>query len=562
MPRAAAIVALVALAACGPGIEPADLVILGADIHTVDDGRPRAEALAVADGRFVAVGPDAEVRERIGPHTEVVAADGATVVPGLIDGHMHFGSGLGLVRGVNLYGIADKQEWLDRVAARAAELGPGAWIVGGRWDHTLGDGVLPTRHDLDAVAPDNPVALSDVDGHSTWASSLALEIAGVDADTPDPEGGRILRDPDTGEPTGVLLEAGHLVTDHVPEMDDETRRRTLRETLALANSYGITGAHDMASPLGRLDDYLALLADDRLDVRIWFGAYAALEDLEFVRARRDEVDARAAELTPDGAGPRLQLGYVKLGIDGVLSTRTAALLEPYADAPGETGLPSLEQEALDELVSRANAYGLPVAIHAIGDRGVRMSLDAFARSLERNGPPPRPNRIEHDEVVDPADAPRFAELGVLASMNPHHCISGIDKYNTARLGPERAEWAFPWGRLRDAGATLVFGSDWATAPLDPMQQLYAAVLREKPSGGPAGGWHPDNRLTWEQALHAYTLAPAVAAGQDAEIGSIEVGKQADLVLFDRPLPWPVDRSMLRLQVVGTWVGGERVYTRE
>jgi predicted amidohydrolase YtcJ len=218
----------------------------------------------------------------------------------------------------------------------------------------------------------------------------------------------------------------------------------------------------------------------------------------------------------------------------------------------------MSQDELDELVAACNAAGFPVAIHAIGDRGVRMSLDAFEASQAEHRPP-LPNRIEHNEVVDPADAPRYAELGVIASMNPHHCITGIDKYNSARLGADRAAWSFPWGRLRDAGATLVFGSDWATAPLAPMEHLYAATLREKPEGGPPGGWYPDNRLSWDEALRAYTLSAAEITGHGDELGSIEVGKWADFVIFDRALPEPLDRGMLQMRVAATYVAGAQVY---
>lgn len=534
--------------------------MLDADVHTVDGEAPRVAAFAVRDGRFVAVGDSDDVRAFIGADTEVIEAAGASVLPGLIDGHVHFGSGISLVRGVDLYGIADRQAWLQAIAARAAQLPEGSWIVGGRWDHTLTPGAeLPTRAELDAVAPRHPVALNDVDGHSLWANSLALQIAGVTRDTPDPAGGRIVRD-ERGEPTGVLLEAESLVLGHMPELEDVERRSALADTLAYANSLGLTGAHDMASA-SRLDDYVALLGEDRLTARIWFGTYGGPEDVDYLAQTRERTGAAVAGLGLAGSGPWLQHGYVKIGIDGVLSTRTAALLQPYADDADESGLPSLPQEQLDALVSAYNAAGFPVAIHAIGDRGVRMSLDAFERSQGTNGAMPHPNRIEHIEVLEPTDAPRFAALGVLASMNPHHCISGIDKYNNERLGDERAAWSFPWGRLRDAGATLVFGSDWATAPLDPIEQLVAATLREKPAGGPAGGWYPESKVTWEQALRAYTLEPARAAGWDADIGSITVGKQADFVILDGAVPDPVDRRLLDLQVRETWLSGRRVFVR-
>ena len=595
MSRGVAVLALAAvpalhlsLAACSSAPEgshetPADLVVMNADVHTVDAAAPRAQAFAVREGRFMAVGGDAEVRALIGPETEVRDAGGATVVPGFIDGHVHFGSGTSLVRGVDLTGIPSKQEWLRIIAAKAEQLPDGAWIVGGRWDHTLEGGEFPGKQDLDAVTPANPVVLSDIDGHTSWANSLAMKIAGITNDTPDPPGGRILRDPETGEPTGIFLESGGLIGRHVPDLTERERLEARRDTLRFANSVGITMAHDMAGA-ATLDDYLRLLEGGELSVRIWFGTYASVDTIAGVVALRDRVAASVAEIEQfdaggraarsgrrvarsgesraesggSGRGPLLRVGYIKLLIDGVLSSRTAAMLAPYADDATETGLPRCSQEELDELVAAANAAGFPVAIHAIGDRGVRMALDAFEASQARHRPL-LPNRIEHNEVVDPADLPRYAELGVLASMNPHHCITGIDKYNTARLGPERASRSFPWGKLRDAGATLVFGSDWATAPLAPLEHLYAATLREKPGGGPAGGWYPEHRLTWDEALRAYTLAPAEASGYGNELGSIEPGKWADFVIFDGALPEPLDRSMLELKVEATYVAGRPVY---
>ena len=563
---------LLGAAACSgardtPPETAADLVIVNGDVHTVAAGAPRARALAVRDGRFVAVGQDVAIRSLIGPQTEVRDVGGATVVPGFIDGHVHFGSGTSLVRGVDLTGIESRQEWLRIIAAKAEQLPDGAWIVGGRWDHTLEGGEFPSKEDLDAVAPFNPVVLSDIDGHTSWASSLAIEIAGITAATPDPAGGRILRHPDSGEPTGIFLESGGLVSRHVPDLTPAERLAARRETLRFANSLGITAAHDMAGA-PTLDDYLSLLEDDDLTVRIWFGTYAAVDSVPDAVALRERIAAAVAELARGGGaagavvrGPFLQVGYIKLVIDGVLSSRTAAMLEPYADDPTETGLPRMTQAELNELVAACNAADFPVAIHAIGDRGVRMSLDAFEASQLQHRPP-LPNRVEHNEVVDPRDAPRYAELGVLASMNPHHCITGIDKYNTARLGADRAAWSFPWGRLRDAGATLVFGSDWATAPLAPMEHLYAATLREKPHGGPAGGWTPANRLTWDEALRAYTLAAAEASGQGDEFGSIEVGKWADFAILDGKLPDPIDRSLLDLTVDSTFVAGRAVFKRD
>ncbi|MEZ4416452.1 MAG: amidohydrolase family protein [Gemmatimonadota bacterium] len=559
--RAWIVLAVLALLAGCAVPDPADWVLVGASVLTADEALPEASAVAVRDGRIVFVGSDRDAERWIGAGTKVDTLEGRSVVPGFIDGHVHFSSGSSLVRGVDLTGIVDRAEWARRIRARAEELGPGAWIVGGRWDHLLEPGgTWPTREELDRIAPDNPVALSHIDGHYLWTNTRALEIAGVDARTPDPAGGQIQRDPVSGRPTGILLEtASGLVQRHIPPLTPEEERAVLRETLAYANSLGLTGGHDMGGT-DQLRRYADLAQTGELPLRIWYGAMARAGEGDDLEVLRDSLDEQMAALHA-AQGPMVALGYVKLVADGVLSAWTAALLAPYADNPEARGLPRMEASALEDAVLRYNQAGFPVAVHAIGDGAVRMSLDAMERARNTVGPLSRPNRIEHIEVVDPADVRRFAELGVLASMNPHHCITGIDVYNHARLGDERVAWAFAWGRLRDAGASLVFGSDWATAPLDPLQQLYAATVREKPSGGPAGGWHPDNKVTMPEALAAYTLAPARAAGWDAEIGSVTVGKWADLVVLDGTLPRSPDRSLLELRVAQTYLGGSLVYQR-
>ncbi|MGI9627450.1 MAG: amidohydrolase [Longimicrobiales bacterium] len=541
-----------ALFACGGGESPADLVITGGQVFTGADSNVH-EAVAVAGGRFVAIGTSEDLEGFIGPATVVVDAQGGAVVPGFIDGHVHMEYGISFVRGVDLTGVADKSEWLRRIGERSSELPEGAWITGGAWDHTLLDPpVFPTRQELDEVAPDHPVALRDIDGHTLWANTLALELAGVDRTTPDPTGGEILKDV-RGEPTGIFLEAGGLVTAHVPDAQGDEGLALLRETFEYGASLGLTGVHNMAG-MERVDDYMRLLDQGELDLRIWFGATGALEELDELKVLRDKAALRSAE---GSNGPMVEVGYVKLMADGVLSSRTAALLGPYADHPDTEGSMRMSPDALAEGIVRANEAGFPVAVHAIGDRTVRITLDA----MEAAGPVQGllPNRIEHIEVIDPADVGRFRELGVLASMNPHHCITGIDVYNTDRLGPQRAAMSFAWGGLADAGATLVFGSDWVTAPLSPLDQLYAATVREKPTGGPDGGWHPDNAISWFDALRAYTLAPAEASGWDDEVGSIEVGKWADFVLLDGPVALPVDPEIRSRTVRATYLAGRQTF---
>lgn len=563
--KSAAVLTAFLLAACG-GAENenanealqqdvAALIVLNADIRTVDPDSPRASALAVSGGRFIAVGRDAEIEALAGPATARIDAGGASVIPGLIDGHVHLTSGLDLVRGVNLYGIADKAEWLRIIAEKDKALPDGAWLLGGRWDNSLSGDPLPTKEELDAVVPDRPVMLRDVDGHSAWVNSKALELAGIDAATPSPADGVIVKDPATGEPTGVLKEGASALV-YASEayragaaMDRGERLDALADTLSFASALGLTGAHDM-SGLDAFADYEALLEQGRLPLRIWYGFFPSEEEAA------DFAAIAASRKTYEDNGPRLALGYVKYMIDGVLSTYTAALFEPYADKPDETGLPMMDQAALDDAVARANAAGFPVAVHAIGDKGVDMALNAFAASADK---PAQPNRIEHVEMTTDADMPRFTKENVVASMNPHHAVTTFHNYLTERIGPEREENAYAWNAIAKTGAMLVFGSDWPTAPLSPFEQLWAATFRISALGKSPEPWKPENAVSFETALRAYTQGPADAAGWGDEIGSITVGKWADFVILDGALGDPATQDLKDMKVRATYLAGEAVY---
>ena len=554
------ILLILAAGACSPEpMNPAELVVVNADIRTADSNRPSATALAVRDGRFVVVGDEADARALAGSGTEIVDAGGMTILPGLIDGHTHFSSGAGLVNGVDLTGIADKSEWLRMIQRKSADMPEGEWLRGGRWDHTLSDGILPTKEDLDSVAPDRPVSLSDIDGHSRWVNSKALELAGVTADTPVPPGGEIVVDPETGEPTGILLEgAGRLVSRAIPPSDDDQRRRDLRQTIRFVLSLGITSAHDMSGS-AVLYDYLGLVEAGEAMPRIWFGGRASGNQdsiAEHVRMR-DEIAARVeASGEETSRGPLLRLGYLKSIADGVLSTHTAAMLAPYSDRPDDIGEPFRTQEELNTIVGLGNGAGFPVAVHAIGDRAVRMTLDAFENA---GRPLSLRNRIEHLEMVDKADVSRFAALNVAASMQPNHGTGVIGKYITERVGTERETDAYIWQDLLESGAHLVLGSDWATAPLNPLIQLADAVFRESPTGLLDGPWYPENALSFEQALFGYTQAGADMTDWADEIGSISEGKWADFVLLDGALSQPLDRTIRERRVSKTFMGGRQVY---
>lgn len=556
----------VALAACAeqPSEEAqnshADMIVTNADIYTADAQIERATSFAVKDGRFIAVGGSEIATKYAGSETRLIDAGGKTVVPGFIDGHTHLQSGLRLITGVDLSYIPEKSKWLELVAARAAELPEGSWILGGNWDYTLGEGALPTKEDLDGAAPNHPVLLQDIDGHSAWANSKAIELAGVTADTPVPPGGEILVDPDTGEPTGIFLEGAMRVFDGLPGIarTHEQTLEALKLAVAKANSLGITGAHDMGSIVGP-DNYLSLLETSDLTLRVWYGTYVSGPgDVAALAEKREEVSSLVTPFEEQQAlGPLLKVGYVKSVIDGVLSTHTAVLKEPYADRPGHVGELFRSEDDLAGIIAASNLSGFPVAVHAIGDGGVETVLNAFANGSAPTG---LPNRVEHIEVVTPDDVQRFKDLGIAASMQPNHATGTIGKYINERLGDERENNAYVWQSMLKAGVPLAFGSDWPTSPLPPLTQLNDAIFRESPFGLGNGPWHPEEAVSFKQALHAYTQGSANLTPWASDVGSISVGKYADFVILDGTLPVPFDRSFRARKVEATYLAGKLVYS--
>jgi predicted amidohydrolase YtcJ len=536
-----------------PSVEAADLVVRGADVRTADPERTRATAFAVRAGRIVAVGSDAEIEPWLGADTSVVDAGGATVLPGFVDGHTHLALGSVLVAGVDLFGMPDKRQWLAAIAGKVDTLQPGEWVLGGRWDYTIAEHVYPTREELDAVAPDNPVALTDVDYHSMWVNSRALEAAGITGESEAPMGGEIVLDPATGEPTGILKEtAMGLVGRSASFVEARQAAATdLAATVRYVNSLGITSVHDMAGP-EVLAGYRDLADGGGLTLRVWFGMTDVVEEGRAAELAAVRADYRRSE---EAFGPLLELGYLKHIIDGVLSTHTALMIEPYSDDPHADPEPFSEYEDLVRYVREGNGAGFPVATHAIGDRAVRMTLDSF----EAAGVQGLANRIEHIEVVAPEDVPRFRELGVAASMQPNHGTGVIGKYITDRVGEERERHSYVWGDFLREGVHLALSSDWPTAPMSPLVQLADATLRESPYGLREGPWYPDQALSFDEALYAYTQANADLSAWGAEIGSLAVGKWADFVVLDGTLSAAPGRELLERRVAETWLAGQRLH---
>ncbi len=496
-------------------------------------------------GRIVAVGSEDLLGDQ-GP-TVVIDAGGKTVLPGLIDAHAHV-YGLGFAKStLDLVGVQSLATATERIGDYAKSNPNVRWIQGRGWNQVLWPvKKFPTAADIDSVVSDRPVWLRRIDGHAGWANSAALRIAGVDDDTPDPIGGKIIRD-QRGHATGVLIDkAMNLMVRHVPEPDKNDYRRAIKTAIDSLVAEGITGVHDAGIDLTNVEVYLSMADIDELDMRI----YAMLG------GARDVLDAVGKPLRGQG-NDRLDIAAVKLYADGALGSRGAALLEPYSDDAENRGLPFWTQDELNAFVAKANTLGFQVGIHAIGDRGNRMALDAFAHA-QGNELSLLRNRVEHAQIIALDDIPRFAELGVIASMQPTHATSDKNMAED-RVGPERIRGGYAWRRLLDSGAVIASGSDFPVELSNPFHGLYAAISRQDRDGQPTGGWYPDQALTRIEALHSFTLAAAYAAHQEDRMGSLEPGKWADFIVIDHDyFEIPVD-EIDDIRVLQTWVGGKKVF---
>ncbi len=536
-----------------------DLIVINADVRTSDKSKDRANAFAVKDSKFIAVGNTDEILSMSGESTRVIDVNGNTVVPGFIDSHTHLSSGAKIVTGINLSEIREKAVWLEMIKERVKTMEPGEWLLGGRWDYTFENKGYPTRWELDKVAPDNPVALSDIDGHSMWINTMAMELSGIQPDSEVPMGGQIVLN-DEGVPTGILLEgAMELVwEDESYIRDSDKARKEIQQVIDYATSLGITSVHDMSSRI-ELNKYKELAADQKLNLRVFWGEHSKFSQ-EDDSTNQDNLIYELIDqykVYDDDLGPMIEYGFIKYVIDGVLSTHTAALVDPYTDRPDVIGEPFYIQNELNFLVKRANSLGMPVAIHAIGDRGVEMALNAFEYSNHLD----YANRVEHVEVVQPGTVERFRKLGVTASMQPNHGTGVIGKYITPRIGEEREQFAYVWNDFLKGGVRLALSSDFATSPFSPLVQLYDAVFRESPSGLYDGPWYPDQRISFDEALYAYTQIGADLSGWGDEIGSITEGKWADFAILDQRLNDPVGKELKDTAVSRTFFAGKEVYTK-
>ncbi len=525
----------------------ADLVIRNAEIWTANSASPSASTLVVQGDRIAAIGDEAVLKDFDSSSAQIIDAEGRFVVPGFIDTHVHFLSSSYGLSAVQLRDADTPEEFARRIQEKAESLPKGQWILGGDWDHTLWGGELPEAAWIDELTPDHPVCVNRLDGHMVLANSTAMRIAGVDRNTADIDGGTIVRDA-AGHPTGIFKDnAERLIRSHIPEPTPEQDDAAFLDGMRFVASHGVTSVHNMdRTDTGIFDQYMRI--KDQHITRF----YVAV-DLPYWQDLKNVVDT-------SGVGDEwLRIGVLKGMVDGSLGSHTAAFHEPYSDQPKDKGFFLLSREELEQQVLAADAAGLHLAIHAIGDRAISELLDVFELAIEKNGPRERRLRIEHSQHPTLEDIARFKELKVIASMQPYHAIDD-GRWAESVIGPERIQSTYAFRSFLDHGVTLAFGSDWSVAPPTPLEGIYAAVTRRTLDGAnDPQGWVPEQKITVEEALLAYTLNGAFASFEEEIKGSLETGKLADFVILEQNL-LTIDPADIRdVSVVSTFVGGRQVY---
>ena len=511
---------------------PADLVIRNAKVVTIDSDNRRAQAVAVRGEEIIAVTSNRAIDQYIEQGTTtVIDAEGRLVIPGFNDAHAHFGP-LNPDY-IELRYTTDPNVITERVREKVAQARPGELIRGGHWEHEMfTTREWPTKELIDDVAPNNPVVLSRADGHSVLVNSYVLRASGITKDTPDPYGGEIQKDPVTGEPTGIfkesakgLLDYGAVRVERTPEEEAARRQWGWDEALKMAARLGVTSIQHPGG--GSADTYQRLMDEGMLTLRV--DVAGRLTANEGQLQRYDELRQRYPQ-----EGNWIRFGFLKGMIDGTLGSATMMVYEPFEDEPDKTGLPQMPYEELERRVLTADVMGFQIGIHAIGPKANTWILNAFEKAQEVNGVRDSRHRSEHAQILIDEDIPRFAELGVIASMQPTHCITD-KRFAEKRIGTERSRGAYVWRRLLDAGAVLAFGTDYGVEPLDPLEGLYASVTRKDRMGEPGDGWFPDQKLTMEEAIEFYTLDSAYAQYMEDRKGMIRQGYLADMVIYNEDL---------------------------
>ena len=531
----------------------ADLVLLKGSVWTVNPALPWAEAVAVREGKILEVGSTAKIKKLIGNKTEILELNGDLVLPGFIDSHTHFLDGGFSLLSIDLREVKSKEEFVERIKSRARKLEKGEWILNGNWDHQSFDPPeLPRKEWIDDAAPHNPVCINRHDGHMVLANSLALKIAGITKDTPSPQGGEILKDRATGEPTGILKDAAmDLMREHIPEPSLEAKMRAAEMALEHAAEYGVTSIHDMAYA-ENIQVYRELQKEDRLTSRLC--VYLSIEEMDLYQKLRSGIP-------PENTF--LKIGGLKGFVDGSLGSSTALFFDPYADDPDKTGLfhsQMFPEGIMERRIMEADKAGLQVAIHAIGDRANHVLLDIMERAIAQGGKRDRRWRIEHAQHLLPGDIERMARLRIVASVQPYHAIDD-GRWAEKKIGKERCRTTYAFQSLLEKGIILACGSDWTVAPLDPLTGIYAAVTRRTLDEKHPEGWFPEQKIPLEEAVRAYTLNGAYAEFSESIKGSVEAGKLADLVVLTQNIFRIHPEEIRNTKVQMTIVNGKIVYRK-
>ena len=538
-------------------VAPADILIVHAKVYTLDPQKPWAQAIAIRRGKIQAVGRDEEVERYRGIGTKRIDAGGKLVLPGFTDCHIHFLDGSLNLGRADLEGAKDPAEIQERLRAYAAKHPDDAWILGHGWNYAMfGQEILPHKKYLDALFPERPVFLDGYDGHTYWANSKAMFLAGIGKETPNPPNGEIVHDPQTGEPTGALKEsAGELVEKVIPKPDRVAKLRALRSGLKWANQNGLTRVHSAGQDFPELDLFDELRQEKQLSVRFYIAYFQDPPEL-----RKQDIEAM------DAARKKyhdewIDVGVVKFMLDGVVESHTAAFLEPYSDDPSANGPLFWDPAKYQSAVAEMDKRGFQIFTHAIGDKAIRTAFDAYEFTEKKNHDKNRRPRIEHIEDINSADIPRFGGLGVIASMQPLHSYPDNDTLDVwaRNVGPERASRAWVWKSISEAGGRLAFGSDWPVVTLNPWQGIQTAVTRQTAEGTPKEGFVPSQRLSVAQAVEGYTLGAAYAGRREKTEGSLMVDKVADVIMVDRNIFEIDPHTIGGTKVVTTIVGGKIVY---